>query len=80
MRVGGSERAARTPLIISLDLREGQTSAFRIVEFAIGTLLFLGNNSIQINGDRVDLGAIGKAAFGISIALLSIVNGSVFLV
>jgi hypothetical protein len=50
------------------------------VEFAIGTLLFLGNNSIQINGDRVDLGAIGKAAFGISIALLSIVNGSVFLV
>ena len=44
MRIGGSERAARTRLIIGLDLREGQTSTFRIVEFDIGTLLFLGNN------------------------------------
>jgi hypothetical protein len=58
MRIGGSERAARTRLIIGLDLREGQTSTFRIVEFAIGTLLFLGSDSTQKNEDPVDLGQL----------------------
>jgi hypothetical protein len=60
MRIRGSERAARTLIIIGLDLREGQTSTFRIVEFAIDTLLFLGNNSTQKNEDRVDSGQLPR--------------------
>jgi hypothetical protein len=68
MRFGGSERAARTALIILLHSRMGQTSIPKYGVRRMNSLIF-GEHSQPVRARTPDFGQLRNHSFGIPIAL-----------